>query len=305
MTLARAALPALVAFAAGSLLSHAQPTPSFRSGVTAVRVDVSVTRGGTPVSGLTIDNFEVRDNGVVQHLEALLVDDVPLSATLVLDTSGSVRGEPLVNLKRAATSFVRGLAPGDRVGLITFSQDVRLRQVPTADVRAVESAIDGVGATGSTAMNDAVYAALRLREPADDRAVAVVFSDGLDNLSWLADEQVVAAAKRSDVIVYGVTLAPEPEQAQPFGGVGAEGPRANDLLRALAKETGGRLWWAGDTRDLTDLFLRTLQEIRARYVLTYYPTGVDPHGWHTVEVRLKGARGEVHARAGYWARPAP
>jgi hypothetical protein len=43
-----------------------------------------------------------------------------------------------------------------------------------------------------------------------------------------------------------------------------------------------------------------LGDIRARYVLSYAPGGVDAAGWHALEVRLKRVEGDVLARPGYW-----
>jgi hypothetical protein len=41
-----------------------------------------------------------------------------------------------------------------------------------------------------------------------------------------------------------------------------------------------------------------------RYVLRYEPTGVASDGWHRIDARLRGAKGDVHVRRGYWrARP--
>lgn len=45
--------------------------------------------------------------------------------------------------------------------------------------------------------------------------------------------------------------------------------------------------------------------LRSRYLLTYYPQAVAREGWHNVKVTLKGARGEVTARQGYFVPPSP
>jgi hypothetical protein len=37
----------------------------------------------------------------------------------------------------------------------------------------------------------------------------------------------------------------------------------------------------------------------SRYLITYTPRGVDARGWHPLEVKLKGRRGNVTARRGY------
>ncbi len=290
------ALPALCAWGGQA---------TFRSGVTLVRVDVSVTRDGIPVSGLTAANFELRDNGVRQRIDRVLAEEVPLAASLVLDSSKSVAGVDLQHLKSAANAFLDGLAKTDQAALIGFSHQVVLRQPLTSDFGSIRRAIDGVAGAGSTALVDALYAAIRLRDAANDRAVAVVFSDGLDNMSWLTPSEVVEAARRSDVIVYAVARA--------RGGAGTakfdlddERFFENALLKNLAHQTGGRVYNAWGSDKLKDVFVHALREIRARYVLAYYPEGVDRAGWHKLDVRLKDARGDVRARPGYFAAtPAP
>ena len=37
-----------------------------------------------------------------------------------------------------------------------------------------------------------------------------------------------------------------------------------------------------------------------RYVLRYEPTGVKRKGWHRIDARLRGVKGDVHVRRGYW-----
>jgi len=103
----------------GGLTVTAVAGQTFRTGVDAVAVDVLVTRDGRPVTGLTADDFSVRDNDVPQRIDAVLLEDVPITLLLVLDTSGSVGGAPLVQLRAAAEAAVEALRPDDRVGLVT------------------------------------------------------------------------------------------------------------------------------------------------------------------------------------------
>jgi VWFA-related protein len=67
-------LLAALALAAGAQTPQQPPQnqqpPTFRGGVKVVRVDVSVTTGGNkPVSDLTAGDFEVTEDGVVQHVQ--------------------------------------------------------------------------------------------------------------------------------------------------------------------------------------------------------------------------------------------
>jgi hypothetical protein len=91
-----------------ALASQQRPVV-FGSEVRIVRLDVSVTRDGTPVEGLTADNFRVKDNGVQQAVTLAQADERRVHALLVLDTSGSVSGTPLRQIKDAARAFVAGL----------------------------------------------------------------------------------------------------------------------------------------------------------------------------------------------------
>jgi VWFA-related protein len=277
--------PALLAAAA------VQAPPVFRAEVGVVRVEVLVTRGGSPVGGLAAADFELRDEGIVQELEQIQEEQTPVDAVLVLDASGSVSGGKLDALRASAGAFLDGLRSGEQGALLAFNHEVQLLQPLTNDLAGVRRALDRVFPAGNTALIDAVYAALRLREPGDRRTAVVVFSDGIDNLSWLSASDVVGAAGRSNATVYGVTVR-------------ARGDPKEAFLGHVARATGGRVFEATSERDLRARFLDVLADIRSRYILRYVPRGPGSAGWHKLEVRLRNGKGDVLARPGYWRRAA-
>jgi hypothetical protein len=81
----------------------------------------------------------------------------------------------------------------------------------------------------------------------------------------------------------------------------SRGAADSPFLEDLTKLTGGGLIKIQSTQDLSATFLRILDEFRNRYLLSFSPTGVSKDGWHRLDVRLKGRRGTVKARAGYQA----
>jgi VWFA-related protein len=280
------------------LAPTAAQQPTFRVGVDLVRVDVSVTRNLEPVSDLTVDNFTVFDNGVKQKLERVIHEQVPLEAFLVLDVSGSVAGAQLERLKAAARGFVAGLTPQDKVALVTFSAKPTVRQPLTGDFEAFVRSLNEVTAEGQTALYDATAMALTMRKPADSRAVMVVFTDGGDNASNTSPKVVVQSVERSDAIVYGVSVS----DRGPGPVFGADGLRSQfqvGFLRSLADTTGGRVLNAESGR-LEEAYGLILNDVRARYLITYYPDKVAA-GWHKLEVKLNGVKGNVLARRGYYA----
>jgi VWFA-related protein len=280
-------LSALLAWALLAVAAAQQP-PVFRAEVGLVRVEVSVTRKGAPLRGLGVSDFELRDNGRPQELQLALEEEAPVDAALVLDMSMSVRGPKLDALKDAARAFLDGLREGEQAALVAFREEVLLLEPFAADRARLRRALDRAQPRGSTALRDAVYAALRLREPGPHRTAVVVFSDGIDNMSWLAASEVVEAASRSEAVVYGVAVRERGEKQEPF-------------LRDVVRATGGQIFEAASERDLRARFLDVLSGIRSRYVLSYTPGGVvDVAGWHALEVRLKRVKAEVLARPGYW-----
>lgn len=267
-----------------------QQTPVFGTSVEVVRVDVAALRGGEPIGGLKAEDFEVRDNGVRQRVEAALEQEVALAATLVLDLSASVYGERLLGLREGAVAFIDGLTPKDRAALVCFSDQVSLRAEPTADFARVREVARTVEGSGTTALRDALFSALLLSSEGGHRTAVVVFSDGIDNMSWLSEDAVVETADRSDAVVYAL-VAPTPA-----GTVAAN----RNFLRRVVSTTGGQLWDTASGADLRATFHSALQHIRSRYLLSYVPTGVATAGWHKLEVKGRRKGAKVLARRGYF-----
>jgi VWFA-related protein len=272
----------------------------FRSGVELVRVDALVVRDGGVVKGLQPADFELRDNGVLQEVASASLEQIPIDALFVFDLSGSVSEANARLLRGAAWMFLDGLAPEDRAGLVTFNARPVMAQPLAGRLELVRTELTTIAGGGSTALNDAVYAALRCREPGETRGAIVVFTDGVDNISWLSAAEVVEAARRSDAIVHTVVVG-SPRAAWPGSWSRREtvGPADNPLLHDLGVETGGQVWSAG-WPELAGAFRAVLDDLRSRYLLTYYPSNVANTGWHTLEVRVKRSGIKVTARSGYY-----
>jgi VWFA-related protein len=272
---------AAVGLAFAALLAAQAPQDVFRTSVEVVEIDVSVMRGNQPVQGLTSRDFSLTDNGVLQRVESVMVDRLPLDVTLVLDTSRSLYGERLTQLVQAGVAFTNALRPDDHAALVTFSQQIELAVPMTTDREAVRSALAHMEANGSTALRDAIHIAIQLTPRDRARSLLLVFTDGHDTVSWLTEDAVLDSVRRSGVVIHAVRV------------------ESDSFLDRLTEAAGGRAWSATSGRQLRELFTRALGEMRARYLLSYTPRGVDTAGWHSVKVSLKNARGEITARPGY------
>lgn len=290
VVLLRRALIALCAAAVAFLATADVGSASrqtFSSRVDAVRVDVLVTENGRPVQGLTPADFEVLDNGVRQRVDLASFEQIPLNVVLALDMSASLQGLRLGHLQTAGKRVLEGLKKGDRAALVAFSHVVAPTQALTEDLDRVRAALDRARGEGLTSLVDAAHAGMLLGESDAGRSLLIVFSDGVDTSSWLTADAVIETARRGDVVVYSVEV----------------GERRASFPRDLSEVTGGRLFAIESTKDLSAAFANILEEFRMRYLVSYSPQGVDPGGWHRLEVRVRNRGVTVKARPGYFAGP--
>ncbi|HEX6464314.1 MAG TPA: VWA domain-containing protein [Vicinamibacterales bacterium] len=280
----RLAAHATAALLLAGIGGQAQQHPTFFSRAVGVRVDALVTDGRKPVAGLTAQDFELRDNGVLQSVDVTIASDVPLNAVLAFDTSASVQGKRRRDLIDAGDTFLDGLKPVDRASLLTFSRDVAPRVRSTTDFAAVRTELDRIAPGGLTSLMDGVYAALTVALAQTDPPLVLVCTDGTDTSSWLDPREVLEAAKRSNAVIYAVTSADA---------------RRSTSLADLANATGGQILSVKSSAELSTTFRRILQEFRSRYILTYSPTGVRAGGFHAIDIRVKRRGLVVRARPGY------
>ena len=267
-------------------LVPARQSPTFSSRVEAVRVDVLVSERNVPVRGLRPDDFDVFDNGVRQRVDLVVFEQLPLNVVLTLDMSTSMSGQRLEQLRTAGRGVLDGLTKGDQAALVSFSHQVVISAGLTPDIGRVRAALDRAWPFGDTSVIDATYTGMMVAESDVGRSLVMVFSDGLDTSSWLAAQDVVDVARRSDAVIYAVS---------------AVALARADFLRDVVTQTGGRLIELESTRDLSAAFLSVLDEFRQRYLISYSPTGVSTDGWHAVQVRVKGRNPSIKARPGYFA----
>ncbi len=279
------ALSAAAVLCAGLAPALFAQQATFSSRALAVRVDVSVLQRGRPVPGLKASDFEVFDNGVRQEVMLVDTEDVPVDLVMGLDTSGSVTGDRLDDLRSASQTALGFLTTRDRAGLLTFSHEVTQRSPLTADLDSLRDALDVPIESGRTALIDAAYAALVQADGGTGRALAILFSDGIDTASWLLAENVIETAQRLDVVLFGVSTG---------------APKRN-VLDDLADASGGDLIRIESTRELTATLEKLMAEFRQRYLLSYTPQGVERGGWHTLQVRAKRRGLTVKSRTGYFS----
>jgi Ca-activated chloride channel family protein len=264
----------------------AQAAPQFSSGVSVVEVYATVTdEKGNPIKDLTAEDFQVLEDGIPQRLSAFSAGDFPLNVGLALDRSFSMAGKQLDATKRAAHAFVDVLRPEDRVRILTIGSTFELADTRTAQ----HAAIDEVDAWGTTALQDSIIQALDLIEAdgvARGRHALLVISDGTDRYSKSTPTDVLARARRANVIIYPIAI----------------GRQRPELFSELASLTGGRSFHTRDGKSLPDAVRAIANELRFQYLLGYTPSRplIGENGeWRSIVVKVSRESSRVRARDGY------
>ena len=177
--LAALATSVTIAYASAAVAPQDPQQPTFRSGASAIAVDVTVRQDRRAVTGLVASDFEVLDNGVLQQVDDLSYGKLPIDVTVALDVSHSVSGNLLDRLRQGVVQLMRD----DRLKLVLFNMRVTRTIDFTNDVDAVERAIRGAAAGGGTALLDAVSVTLVSASIPDRRQLIVFFTDGNDSSS--------------------------------------------------------------------------------------------------------------------------
>jgi Ca-activated chloride channel family protein len=133
--------------------------PAQRIGVLNVRLPISVKRDKKFVEGLTINNFEVYEDGTRQQIERFTSPSMlPLRIGLLIDTSNSVKLK-LPFEKDAAEDFVATVTTfkrKDQVLVASFDSDVELHQDLTDNLQPLVDSIRKLKAGGYTKLYDGV-----------------------------------------------------------------------------------------------------------------------------------------------------
>ena len=280
---------------------QSEPATTLKYDVNLVNVFVTVTDNhGSPVGGLTKENFVVEEDG---HEQKIAVFDkesaVPLSIALAIDTSLSTRHDlPLE--QAAAKRFVRSIMrPVDALSVYAFSEIVH-ESTPgfTPDLKRIDESIDHIRGGAATALYDAIYLVSRALDKRKGRKVIVLITDGGDTISKVDYKEAVRAAEEAEALVYSIIIVPiESSAGRETGGEHA--------LIQLSEDTGGKYYYATSNGQLDEAFRKISDELRTQYLLAYYPSQRASFSeFRRIDVKVSSvpdaAGYRVRHRAGYY-----
>lgn len=308
--------------AAIALDAHQQQPqqPVFRAALDVVTVDVSVRTGGTPVGGLTAKDFVLLDNGVRQTIDSIEMQEVPVDVSVLIDANEDVT-TGLDSLDEQVRRIAARLRPSDRIRVTAINGGVA--DIVPARPAAALTTMPPLEPRGLSAAGDGIAAALLRGADAGRRHLIVAATNGIDAISTVAPETVIALARQSQAVLHIVQLdvALEANGSYSTGRQRLDGARMQisglrpptrlfwrpydstgdfEAFRAAAEVTGGALHLPGIFTDTSDVITKVVEDYRRSYLLRYTPAGAARAGWHEITVTVPAYPSyAVRARRGY------
>jgi Ca-activated chloride channel homolog len=310
---------------AGGLLLRAQQQqrPIFRVKVDMVVLSYQVTDSKNHyIKGLKPGDFRFYEDGILQKVAtfaegsntpvAVSVDGttrplleareqalpgmekpdafVGTNVFVLFDTSNFMY-KGFVYAEDAITDFVRGLDGADSVAVYTFSRNLSRAASLTREKSDAIAGLRKSVAGDDTALYNALLLTLRDAAKVPGRKVVIVFSNGPDNASMVAPDDVRAVAEDEGIPIYVISTSEVNKD-----------PISSAVFRRLAQRTGGKAYWAGNWQKQVEALEDVREEMSNAYTVTYYPASNPNEGFRKLLVEVvndPGKKLRVKYRPGY------
>ncbi len=209
---------------------------------------------------------------------------------VLFDTSNFMyRG--FVYAEDAIADFVRGLDRTDSVAVYTFSRNLSRGATLTHEHGEAIAGLRKSVAGDDTALYNALLLTLRDAAKVPGRKVVIVFSNGPDNASMVAPDDVRAVAEDEGIPIYVISTSEVNKD-----------PISSAVFRRLAQRTGGRAYWAKTWQRQVEAFENIREDIGNSYTVTYYPQPNPNEGFRKILVEITtdpGKKLRITCRPGY------
>jgi Ca-activated chloride channel homolog len=302
----------------------AQERPIFRVKVDMVVLSFTVTDSkGNYINNLKPKDFKVLEDTIPQKIATfaegnkspvqvledgttvpIVVKDVAdkgdrsdafvgTNVFVLFDTSNYMyRG--FVYASDAIADFVRGLDRADSVAVYTYSRNLSraasLSKERNDAILGLRKAVAG----DDSALYNSLLLTLRDAAKVPGRKVVIVFSNGPDNASMVAPDDVRAVAEDEGIPIYVISTNDVNKDAISSG-----------VFKRISTRTGGKAYFAKTWQKQVEAFENIREDLGNSYTVTYYPQPNPNEGFRKISVEITSDAGKkyrVRARPGYRPR---
>jgi Ca-activated chloride channel family protein len=302
--------------------------PVFRVKVELVVLGFTVTDSkGRYINGLKHKDFRILEDGIVQKIATFaegnkppmqIMEDGSTQPIVIANAEGDGKGPDVrsdafvgtnvfvlfdtsnymyrgfVYASDAIADFVRGLDRADSIAVYTYSRNLSRASGLSRDRNDAILGLRKAVAGDDSALYNALLLTLRDAAKVPGRKVVIVFSNGPDNASMVAPDDVRAVAEDEGIPIYVISTN-EVNKDQISSGV----------FRRISSRTGGKAYFAKTWQKQVEAFENIREDLGNSYSVTYYPQTNPNEGFRKIEVQITsdvGKKYRVRARPGYRPR---
>ena len=310
-------------------LAAAQDRPIFRVKVDMVVLSFTITDNkGKYVNGLKPSDFKILEDGIPQKLSTFSEGNKPpveiaadgTMKPIVVDAAGAgvsagteTRSDAFVGTNvfvlfdtsnymyrgfvyasDAIADFIRGLDRADSVAVYTYSRNLTraagLGKERSVAIGGLRNAVAG----DDSALYNALLLTIRDAAKVPGRKVVIVFSNGPDNASMVAPDDVRAVAEDEGIPIYVISTNEI-----------SKDPISANVFKRISTRTGGKSYFATNWQKQVEAFEAIREDLGNSYTVTYYPQANPNEGFRKISVEVvsdAGKKYRVQARPGYRPR---
>lgn len=257
-----------------------------------------------PITGATRNQFTVEERPagstetpfasarVTRVVEETQQASSQYNVTLVLDRSGSMSGQKIIDMRDAATQFVDLMRDDDQVEIISFASSFRVDQAFTSNKDLLRSAISGISASGGTQAWDAAKKGLDdvIALSRSGRNAVMLMTDGVTGSDSITLTQLIADANAAAVPIFCV---------------GFQAPtQAETELQQLASGTGALAWFPFDAASIAAAFGEFQQALQGGYEI-FWISNFQPGERIDARITYNGPGGPIVIMRSNIAVPVP
>jgi Ca-activated chloride channel family protein len=278
-----------------------------------VRMSLIVTdRSQRRIQDLRAEEIQLTDDGQPRPITFFAKDERPLRYTIALDTSGSLH-RLLPTCISIASALIQNNRANDETMLIRFVSSDKIETVHdfTTDKSKLLDSLKLMRAEGGqTAIIDAVHLSVQATasqkgDGTESRRVLVLISDGEDRASYYTEDHLVKLLREKDVQIFIIGVMSQLSKEE---GLIRLSPRAKaeKLLKRLAEETGGQVFFAEDLPQLVEAAKHVNTNLDSQYIIGFERQNKPGEkGFRKVKISIARPPEKLVAitRPSYWIGP--
>jgi len=254
-----------------------------------IRVTISIeSKWGVPVPVDTKKMKLFEKGKEIKNINVTPLDTVkiPIYTAIILDKSGSMKGEAITRAKQGAIEFVKMMKGEDRAAYIEFDTNVTLVEQFSLDKTKLSESINKTAPGTDTAILDGAYKGVEIlcEQPQNSVKIILLLTDGKENKSKKKSEEVVKKAQESGISIFTIGLGNSIDES---------------MLKELAVKTEANYYHAPNPEDVVNIYKKISLLVHSQLIVKFKtPYSMDDK-WHKLKLSIPYMGKEISGTKAY------